>query len=145
MRSDLRSNFTRMCIVSLDAQPFDDATLQKRVEIDDDGVAVFHQIPLPTAHSVNVMFDALQALTNDLDRFCLLIDLSEAGRPSAEVRSVLKQRFGALRGKLQHVAVYIEEHVVLRTAAKFVLSTMLDSVSIHASRDEAVAAIARCR
>ena len=110
-----------------------------RVSIVDERILLMREMPVQSPVSVNLMFDRLETLARDWDRFAYVVDLTEAKRPDAATRAVLKDR--ALRVKLRvtHVAIAVGNNVLMRAMARlFAYGMGLASVGIHATRAEAI-------
>jgi len=74
-----------------------------------------------------------------LPTYDLLIDLTEAQPPNAEIRSRLKRLFGA-QSNLRTAAVFTGKNFMLNVAAKFVLggSVGLKNFSVHTTLEQAL-------
>jgi hypothetical protein len=101
-----------------------------------------HEIPVPTAFSIDLLLAKVGELTEQLDSFVLLIDLTEPEHPSPEVRLRLKTFFTTQKKKISTVAIWTGRNFMLNVAAKFVLSGLgLRSVSVHKTKEQAFAHI----
>ena len=124
-----------------ESSPTEVEAIRSCVSMYADRVLLWHQVPLPTEFSVDVMAQRVAELEADLDAYALLIDLTRAGRPSAGVRVRLRAAFR--RDKLVHAAAFTERNVLLNAAAYFVLNGLgLRSHSVSRTREQALAAIA---
>ena len=115
------------------------AAIADRVSIVDEGILLLQEIPVQSPFSVNVMFDRFEMFARDWDRFAYVVDLTDAKRPDAETRAVLKER--ALRVKLRvtHVAVVVGNNLLMRAMARlFAYGMGMESVGIHETRAEAI-------
>jgi hypothetical protein len=118
--------------------------LRARVELTPAGVLVFKEVPVPTVFSVTVLWDRLEELVAGWSTVSYVADLTEAQRPSAEVRAALKTRAARLKDRYGHVAVVVGDNVVIRAMARlFAYSMGLRSVSLHPSRDQAIDEVRR--
>ena len=69
---------------------------------------------------MRLLYDQLDGLTAHHDRFLYLIDLTDARRPSAEVRAIIKERTRRIRPKLDRVAIVVGGNIVIRAMARVV-------------------------
>lgn len=138
--------------VALENRPYGpDSTEQERRTIEaqvvplGDDVVLYRETPVVTRFSLDLIFGRIGELTKGLDRFCIVIDLTVTGPPSAEVRQHLRALFGALQPN--HVAVFTGKNFMLNVAAKFVLGKVLGGVahSVHKTLDDALRAIEAVR
>ena len=89
--------------------------------------------------SVNLMFDRLETLSRDWDRFSYVVDLTEAKRPDPETRAALKERVRRVSPRVAHVAIVVGNNLLMRAMARLFAHGMgLASVSVHATRAEAI-------
>jgi hypothetical protein len=110
-----------------------------RVEVIGDRLLFMHELPVQSPTTVDVMFRRFAELSAAWDRFAYVIDLSEAGRPDAEVRAELKARVVQLSPRVAHLAAVVGGNLLMRAMVRIVAFGMgLRSVSVHASRDEAI-------
>jgi signal transduction histidine kinase len=137
--------------VAIEARPYgpssspeEVAALRSRVFWIADSVILFHEVPIETRFSLDVLFDQVESLTANHDRVHWLVDLTEARRPSAEARSVIKARTARLRPKLDRVAFVVGGNIIIRAAARTVAHMLgLPPVTIHSTRQEGVAELLR--
>jgi hypothetical protein len=88
---------------------------------------------------VNLMFDRFEALSQDWDQFAYVVDLTEAKRPDAETRAVLKGRVLHLSPRVVHVAIAVGNNLLMRAMARlFAYGMGLSSVGIRPTRAEAI-------
>jgi hypothetical protein len=127
-----------------DSSPEEVDALRARIEVTPSGVVVFNEVPVPTVFSVTVLFDRLEEVVAGWRSISYVADLTEAQRPSAEVRSVLKMRAMRLKDRYGHVAIVVGDNIVIRAMARlFAYSMGLRSVSLHPNRDQAIAEVRR--
>ena len=119
-----------------DCTPEELEAIRARVSWFEDGIIVLRETPIQTPFSTKCIFKRIRELVGDKP-FLLLIDLCEAKRPSAEVRHVLSTEFARLSG-VQRVAVFMELNLILRAAARFVLSGMMQGATFHKTEKEAL-------
>ena len=53
---------------------------------------LMREIPVQSPSSINAMFERIDTLSQDWDRFSYVVDLTEAKRPDAATRATLKER-----------------------------------------------------
>jgi hypothetical protein len=118
--------------------------MANRVFTFDERLVFMHELPVQSPFSVNLMFDRIELLARNWDRFAYVVDLTEAKRPDAETRVVLKARVGRLIPRVAHVAVVVGDNLLMRAMARlFAYNMGLASVGIHSTRAEAIEE-ARC-
>jgi hypothetical protein len=116
--------------------------IRSRVWVAHEGVVELHEIPHQTAFSMNLMFDRLEELIEPWPGFIEVVDLSEAGRPGADVRAVLRRRVARIRSRLIWVAIIVGSNVIMRAMARLLAYSIgLHPVSLHTTRDEALAKV----
>src|SRR6476619_3297916 len=96
------------------SSPEEVAALRSRVFWIADGVILFHEVPIETRFSLDVLFDQVESLTANHARVHWLVDLTEARRPSAEARAIIKARTARLRPKLDRVAFVVGGNIIIR-------------------------------
>jgi len=115
-----------------------------RTSVVDEHVLLMHEIPVQSPFSVNLMFDRLEVLAREWDRFSYVADLTEAKRPDPETRAALKERVFRVRARVTHVAIVVGNNLIMRAMARLFAHGMgLVSVSIHGTRAEAIEEAAR--
>jgi hypothetical protein len=113
--------------------------IANRVSVIDEGILLIHEIPVQSAFSVNTMFDRIEALARNWDRFAYVADLTEAQRPDAETRAALRARVVHINPRVTHVAIVVGDNLLMRAMARlFAYGMGLASVGIHATRAEAI-------
>jgi len=122
-----------------ESTPQESEAIADRVSVIDDRLVLIRELPVQSAFSVNLMFDRLDALTRDWDRFAYVVDLIEARRPDAATRAALKDRVVRVNSRVTHVAIVVGSNLIMRAMARLFAHGMgLDSASIHATRAEAI-------
>jgi len=125
------------------SSPEECAALQERLSLRESHVVVFRETPIQTTFSLDVIWTRLREMTAALPSYAMVIDLTEAERPSAEVRAHLRKLFASLTG-LERVAVFTGSNFLLNVAAKFVLAGLVQKpVTVHRTLDEAMEVIRR--
>jgi hypothetical protein len=79
--------------------------IAERVSLIEERVLLMGEMPVQSPFSINLMFDRLEALARDWDRFAYVVDLAEARRPDAETRAALKERVLRISPRVAHVAI----------------------------------------
>lgn len=98
-----------------------------------------YELPVQSPFSVNLMFDRMELLARDWDRFAYVVDLTEAKRPDAETRAELKARVVRLNPRIVHVAIVVGGNLLMKAMARlFAYNMGLASVGIHSTRAEAI-------
>lgn len=116
--------------------------LADRVTVIGERALLFREISVQSPATVNIMFDRLETLTRDWDRFSYVVDLTEAKRPGPETRAALKARVLRIRLRVAHVAIVVGNNLLMRAMARLFAHGMgLVSVSIHTTRAEAIAEV----
>jgi hypothetical protein len=110
-----------------------------RVSVINDRLLLLREVPVQSAFSVNLMFDRMETLAHDWERFAYVVDLTEAKRPDPETRVALKQRVLGLSSRISHVAIVVGNNRIMRAMARLFAHGMgLVSVSVHATCAEAI-------
>ena len=118
--------------------------IEERVSLIGERVLLMREIPVQSPLSVTLMFDRLDAIVQDWDRFAYIADLSEATRPGPETRAALKARVLHISPRVVHVAIVVGGNVLMRAMARlFAYGMGLRSVSVHASSAEAIEEVGR--
>jgi hypothetical protein len=118
--------------------------LRRRVSRIDDRLFLMRQVPTQTPFTAEVLFDRLEELSAGLDRFAYVVDLTEAKRPDAPTRELLKRRIFRINERLAHVGLVVSTNVVMRALAKLVVfAGGVRSFSFHESVDDATEACRR--
>ena len=118
--------------------------IEERVSLIGERVLLMREIPVQSPLSVMLMFDRLETIVQNWDRFAYVADLTEATRPGPETRAALKARVLHISPRVVHVAIVVGGNVLMRAMARvFAYGMGLRSVSIHASRAEAIEEVGR--
>jgi hypothetical protein len=122
-----------------DATGEEHAAIESRVSVVGERVLLMRELSYQTPFSVHVMFDRVEVLAREWDRFAYVADLTEARRPNPETRAALKMRVRNLGTRVGHVAIVVGNNVIMRAMARLFAHAMgLHSVSTHAERAEAI-------
>lgn len=127
-----------------DEDPFDLEAVRARVVLLRDNIVAIREVGAPTLRHVEAMFDRISEVTRGLERFPLLVDLTEASRPTAELRAALRGRLRLEESRLSHVAIFTGENFLVSIAVQFVMRGQhVRSFSVHRTREQALEAIRR--
>ena len=122
-----------------ESTPDEREVIADRVSVVDAGVLLMREIPVQSPFSVQLMYDRLETLSQDWDRFAYVVDLTEARRPNPETRAALKERSMRINRRISHVAIVVGNNELMRIMARlFAYGMGLASVSIHATSAEAI-------
>ena len=122
-----------------ESTPEEREAIEDRVSVVDARVLLLREIPVQSPFSVHLMYDRMETLSKDWDRFAYVVDLTEAKRPDAETRAALKDRSLRVSHRISHVAIVVGKNELMRIMARlFAYGMGLASVSIHATCAEAV-------
>jgi len=115
--------------------------LKEQVGIIEGNIVTWKEVPKPSIYQIEVFSEKVRELTQDLDSFHMLIDLTEAGRPNPEIIEFLRGMFQS-HDKLCRIAIFTQKNVLLNAAAKFILLRAgHTSFSIHKYKEEAMEAL----
>lgn len=108
---------------------------------------IYYKEPYATSKGqLDHNFQKVSKLSKDFDGFFLLVDLTIAQRPTAEIRQHIFRKFAIIKSSVKHVAIFTDKNILLNMAATFVLKkTGLQSFSIHKTLKEAEQAIEKKR
>ena len=113
--------------------------IRDRVSVIDERILFLYELPVQSPFSVNLMFDRMELLAREWDRFAYVADLTEAKRPDAETRAALKARVLPLIPRIEYLGVVVGDNRLMRAMARlFAYNMGLTSVAIHATRAEAI-------
>lgn len=139
-------------MVEIEARPYgpditkeEREALRARVYMLSDDTLIWHETPIPTTYQVNIFGEKLAELTQEAKEFYLIIDLTEAARPSAEIINCIRNIMQGFSG-MHHAAIYTGKNFILNIAAKFVMERVgFASYSIHKTKEEALDEIKNVR
>jgi hypothetical protein len=122
-----------------DATPEELRAIADRVSVVDDRILLLREMPIQSRFSVHLMYDRIETLAQDWDRFAYIVDLTEAKRPNPETRAALKERSLRINHRISHVAIVVGPNELMRIMARlFAYGMGLASVSVHATSAEAI-------
>ena len=106
---------------------------------------IFYKEPYSTTiEQLDINFQTIDNLGKSLGKYHLLIDLTGASRPKAEIRQHIFEKFQLIKSGLLHVGIFTGKNLLLNMAATFIMRKVgLNSFSIHKSLKEAEEAIER--
>ena len=118
--------------------------IEKRVSLIGERVVLMREMPVQSPFSVTLMFNRLDSIVQAWDRFAYVVDLTEATRPGPETRATLKERVLRISPRVVHVAIVVGGNLLMRAMARlFAYGMGLRSVSVHATRPEAIEEVGR--
>jgi hypothetical protein len=110
-----------------------------RVSVIGERLLLMHELPVQTPFSTSLIFDRLEALARDWDRFAYVVDLTDATRPDAEVRAAIKTRIERINNRVVLVATVIGDNRLMRAMVRLVgYGLGIKNISVHSSREEAI-------
>ena len=122
-----------------ESTPEERQAIADRVSVVDTGILLIREMPIQSPFSVHLMYDRIETLTQDWDRFAYVVDLTEAKRPNPETRVALKERSLRIIRRISHVAIVVGTNELMRIMARlFAYGMGLASVSIHATSAEGI-------
>src|SRR5262245_2619789 len=95
-----------------DSTPEEIAALRERVMRLADNLLMYQEVPIPSLFQVGVFREKLDTLAADMTHFDLIVDLTAAKPPNAEVREALRKLFTS-QPKMQRVAVFTGRNFML--------------------------------
>ena len=105
-----------------DSSPEERALIRDRVSLYRPHVIYWHEVPVMSVWQVQEMGEQFSTLAARLDRYHLLINLTEARPPNARIRAALRQVFAPTSASgLDRCAVFTDRNYFISVAAKFVL------------------------
>lgn len=114
--------------------------IRERVFLAEPGIVVWYELPVQCAFSMRLFEERAAELIKDQRDWGIVIDVTDSGPPSADVREEI--RAGMLRlGIATHpYALATGKNPLLNAAAKFVIAPVLGfgSVAITKTREEAI-------
>jgi hypothetical protein len=134
--------------VELEARPYgpestpeEIQTIRDRVYVYSGNVVMYYEVPVPSVFQLDLFGEKMEEVTKDMDSYDLLLDLTVAIPPHAEIRARLKRLFSS-QAKMRRAAAFTGRNFMLNVAAKFVLGgSGLRSFSVHKTMEQALAAL----
>lgn len=126
-----------------ESSPGEIKAIKDRIYLRASDVVMYEELQVQSVFHLDLFEEKLHELARGLRSYGLLIDLTEAEFPGAEIRARLKRLF-ASQAKLRAIAVYTGRNFLINAAAKYVLNEpYLPPFSVHTTEEEALAALAR--
>src|SRR5215471_19446827 len=69
-----------------ESSPEEQQAIADRVSVVEARVLLVRELPIQSPFTVQLMFDRIEALSQDWDRFAYVVDLTDAKRPNAQTR-----------------------------------------------------------
>ena len=124
------------------ASPEEVALIKQSVQMLNDSTIIFKEVFFPNPFTIGITFLEMGRLTSEHPGCCILIDLTDAGRPDAESRKEIHKGFLVLQKNIKHVAYFTGKNFIINTAIKFVMyGTGVESFSVHKAKENALIAI----
>lgn len=112
--------------------------IKERVYMYNENIVYWYEVPVASVWQVQIFQQKIAELTQNLESFNIIIDLSSARPPSMKVRATIKELFKAFHGKLEKVGVFTEKNILVNLAAKFVLGDLGVPSDVVKTKDEAL-------
>lgn len=117
--------------------------IKDRISLHSSGIILFRELPVQSVFHLDLFEQRINELSRKLHSYCLLIDLTEAEFPDADVRIRLKKLFGSL-ARLRGIAAFTGRNFLMNTAARYVLNEpYLPPFTVHTTQQEALEALVR--
>ena len=101
-------------------------------------IILYREAKEPNRKQINNYFDFLTELIMD-KQFHIIIDLTEAKPPNADVRNAVKNRFLQLEDYILSYQVYVGSNFLLKIAVKFIGSSMgINNFKLVSTIEEAI-------
>lgn len=112
--------------------------LRSRVFFLEPNIVYAHEVPNMTEYSIKVMGNKLNELIESVDKFVLLVDITDTKRPNAEIRNLLKITYK--NPKILTLILFTGKNFLVNTSAKFVAAAIMGSWNFHVvkEREEAI-------
>lgn len=125
-----------------DATPEEITAIKNNVHIYSPQVIYLDELPVVSPFSINLVFDEIERLGNELGLHGLVVDIRNTERPDAKARRVINARFSKVCESIEHVSFCTGKNILINTAARFVMyQTNLNSFSIHKTVEASIRAI----
>jgi hypothetical protein len=124
-----------------DSTPEEIQAIKARITVFRSNILMYYEAPVQSEFQLGLFGERMHELSEGMEYYDLLIDLTAAKPPSALVREQLRKLFGS-QPKLRRAAVYTGRNFMLNVAARFVLGSIgLKDYSIYKTQADAVAAL----
>jgi len=121
--------------------------LRNRISLHQKDTVVWKEPKNISLFTLEICTEKIIELVAGLDRFYLIVDLSEAGRPDMEYINALKIKMleMAERG-MQGIFIYFEKNIMIRSVAKYVAARIgIPVFSVSRTLEEALSEIQKRR
>jgi len=116
--------------------------IKNEVFMYDKEIVYYKEILVVSPFSINISFDEVDRLGQQMGKHGLLIDVRYVKNPDARTRRAINSRFTKTCESVEHVSFCTGKNVLLNTAARFVMyQTNLNSFSIHKTVEASIQAI----
>lgn len=95
--------------------------IRSRIYLIEEDIILVREIENVSAESVQVQFDRVDELAENLHKFSMIINLNDANRPDAKTRELLNKRFSNLPFNINHISFCVGGNLLIRTAVRFVM------------------------
>ena len=120
------------------------AEVAGRVSVLESGLLLMREVPNGTEETFEILLESANLLAADFDRWAMVVDLSEVTeRPRGRyLEMIRRESIGKIGkdGQPIYMAAVQPGNAFMRTVLSFVLGRMSQLVSVHSTRDAAVAA-----
>jgi hypothetical protein len=123
-----------------DSTPEEIQAMRDRVFVMEPGIVFWHEIPVQCPFSMQLMIDHALDLIGQQGACGLVVDLTEAEPPSAEVRQVLRPNVERLIAATRRYVLFTGKNFLLNATAKFIFGAILGfgRVGLQRTREEAI-------
>ena len=116
--------------------------LLNRVYMYSDNIIMYHEVPILSKFQIDIMFKRTEDLIDKSKQYHFMIDLTVAGKPSAENRANLAEAMRPIKSNIIHCAMFTGKNAIINLIAKFVMGGMgFKSYSISKDINEALGVI----
>jgi stress-induced morphogen len=118
--------------------------IENRVYLLQDRVVYVRELEKPTPEAISESAQHIRKLSQDWDRFSIVVEFPTFVMPNAAVRHRVVEEVLPLKKKLDHVAVVTKTNVFMNITIKFVGSfSGFKSISTHKTRESALNEVMR--
>jgi hypothetical protein len=123
-----------------ESTPEEIQAMRERIFVAEPGIVFWHEIPMQCGFSMQLMTEHTLALIRQQGACGLVVDLTEAQPPSAEVRGLVRPSVEQLIAATRRYVVFTGKNFLLNATAKFILGAMFGfgRVGLQRTRDEAM-------
>jgi hypothetical protein len=127
-----------------DSSPEEREAIRAMVYMHRSDVLYWKEVPVMSVWQVEQFKEKIDELTEELDEFSILIDLTNSKPPDARTRAALRNVFTplGLHG-MKRAAAFTGKNFFINVAAKFVLGGSGLKFSVHSTQEAAEKALAR--